>query len=227
MVMTGVAYVGLDGAGYFHPFSPHVVVVAGLQDAVGIDEFAHAAEVVAGVEELVDRGGGGGDEFTLRVILPQDGRSCGVALFGGLVAAGPEVAFVRGDGADWVSLGHADAAGQAVVDESRRAVVRVSDLDQPVLGVPIVALPSAVGGGVAVEVIDGRAGGAGDVDRVGVDAGRVIVRAEVLGLDGDAVSSGGGRHPARECVRAIGGGVGDTGRAGNELGRRKLRHWRE
>ena len=142
-------------------------------------------------------------------------------------ASGPKVAFVRGDGAGRVSLGDSDSAGQAVVDEPGAAVVRVGDLDQPVLGVPVVDLPAAVGSGIAVEVIGGRAGGAGDVDRVGVDAGRVIVRAEVLGLDGDAVSSGGGRHPARECVRAIGGGVGDTGRAGNELGRRKLRHWRE
>ncbi len=218
-MVAGVANVGLGGAvdrlalrvvcdGNFPPFAPHIVVVAGLQGAAGIDEFPDAAEVVFRVEQFVERCGCGGGEDALCVVLLEDGSTCGVAFFGGLAASGPEVAFVGEDGAGGSYLGDSDAAGEAVVGELSNAVVGVGDLDQAVLGVPIVDLAGAVGGGVAVEVVAGAAGGAGDVDRVWVGA-RISVGTGVRGLDGDAVGSGGGRHPAGEYVPAIGGGGGE------------------
>ena len=73
MVMAGVANIGVDGTGEFRSLAPHVVIVAGLQRATGIDEFADAAEVVFRVEEFVDRGGGGGDEFALGVEMLENG----------------------------------------------------------------------------------------------------------------------------------------------------------
>ncbi|MEY4243310.1 MAG: hypothetical protein RLZZ245_895, partial [Verrucomicrobiota bacterium] len=157
MMVAGVADVGVQRAGEFDPLAPHVVVVASLKDTVAVDEFSHTAEVVSGVEELVERGGGGGDEFPLRVVLLEDGAACGVALFRGLVASGPEVAFVRDDAAQGISLHNSDAPGQAVIGELGFAVVRVSDFDQAVLGVPLIGLPAAFVQGVAVRVIRRRA----------------------------------------------------------------------
>lgn len=173
-----------------------------MQGAVGIDEFTDTAEVIFGVEEFVERRGGGGGEDALGVVLFEDSGAYYVTFFGGLVASGPEVALVRGDGVGGGFLGDADAAGKSVVGELAVTVVGVGDFDQAILGVPIVALASAVGGGVAVGVVGGRAGGAGDVDGVLIGA-RVRVRAGVRGLDGDAVGSGGGGHPASELVSAV------------------------
>src|SRR6266436_5392768 len=116
-VVTGEAEVGIQIACEFDPSSKWVVIVLSADNSIGIDQFPHAAKLIAGIVELVAR------TLTQRVLLPlgkiahTDSSSAG-SFFTDLRSA-PHKPFVAGYRLRPVPLQDADAPPQAVVGEFR------------------------------------------------------------------------------------------------------------
>ncbi len=168
--MSRKADFGVEVTSDFFTFPVRIVVVKGADGSGAVDEFPDAAEVVFRVV-VESRVAAADPLLALGEVAFGYGGAVGFAFFGGLVAAGPEVAFVAGDGVAGVALGDADAAGEAVVGELGFAVVRVGDFHEAVLRVPKIRLTQAVCGHVPVQIVGGDAALAGDVDAPGLGAG--------------------------------------------------------
>ena len=196
MVVASIADFGVEGAADLDRISPQIVIITCCDGSAVRGYFPYAAKVIFRV--VVEASVRSADSlFALGEVAFGDGVGCGIAFFGGLVAAWPEVAIVAGDGNARVAFGDAGSSAEAVVLEGAAAVVRVGDFHEAVFGVPEVGLACAVCRRVAVQIIAWRAVLSGDVHRIGLCL-CIRVRAVVFCLDRDRVLAGSGWNPCGE-----------------------------